>query len=73
MPIGYFKASKTGKTLAPEAFIKRETVEWIGAIGGVIKVCTSHGKQASDGFIIASEKDIKKMLASAHNFQKRRR
>jgi hypothetical protein len=70
--MGYLTDPKTGKRLTPEAFVKREAVEWSTAIGSVIKEFAGDGKKTGQNLLIASEKDLIDLMRSAYNFKKRR-
>ncbi|MCP4284803.1 MAG: hypothetical protein GY792_10180 [Gammaproteobacteria bacterium] len=69
--MGYLTDPKTGKRMKAEDFVKRERKEWGQALGVFAKECFGAGKSGGKKLLIATEKDLIKMLGSAHNFKRR--
>ncbi len=71
--MGYLTDPKTGKRMSAEDFLRRERKEWGQAFGIFAKELCGSGKSAGEKMLIATEKDLIKILGSAHNFERRRR
>jgi len=70
MAIDYFSDPKTGKLMKAEDFLKREKKEWGQALGTLFKECVGHGKSGGEQMLITTDKELRKMMGSAHNFKK---
>ncbi len=67
---GILKDDKTKKLLTAEQFVKRETTEWLDALGVFTKECV--GAKKNEKIIVGSARNIGEMLANIHDFKRRR-